>query len=458
MSAGRPQVPADLAAAVAAAAPADLLPAGRAGAVPGPVRLLAALDLGGGRWATVVRTGDGSLLGVPLLHADGGGPRRARPGDGLAEALLASLRAPEGERRDDGGWRLTALHPCRAAGERVLGVDQTHESVVVGGPTGAAAVVKWGLHLTPPRADRLLRHLDAVGFREVPRPLGSLTWRDPGSDPGSGSEVLVALAAELLPGAQDGWDWCVDDLLDHLLDRRAGRLPLGSAAAPAGVLGALVARLHRALATPSPVLPVPVAGAAPGAGPRWHAVALQALADALALTDGSVGDRLAARADRVRVALAPLASVPPGTCVQQVHGDLHVGQVLRWDGGYAVTDFDGNPVLPAAGRDEPQPTERDVAGMLRSLDHVGRIADRRTEGARRDEVERWIAAARRAFLAAYDLPVDPVLLRAFEVEQELREHVYAARHLPRWQYVPDAALGALLDDPSEAASYSLSED
>lgn len=453
MTASRSQVPAGLAAAVAHAAPADLLPAGRAGAVRRPVGLLAAFDLGDGRWATVARTGDGSLLGVPLLHVDGVGLRRARPGDGLAEALLASLAAVEEEDRDDGGWRLEALHPCRAAGERATGVDQTHESVLVGTPPDPAAVVKWGLHLSPPRAARLLRHLDAVGFRDVPRPLGSLTWQDPRS----GAEVLVALAAELLPAAQDGWDWCVDDLLDHLLDRRAGRLPLDAATAPATVLGALVARLHRALATPSLVLPVPVADAGPGAGGRWHAAALQALADALALTDGPAGDRLAARADRVRMALAPLASAPPDTRVQQVHGDLHVGQVLRWDGGYAVNDFDGNPVLPAAGREEPQPTERDVAGMLRSLDHVGRIADRRTEGARRDEVERWIAAARHAFLTGYDLPVDPVLLRAVEVEQELREHVYAARHLPRWQYVPDAALGVLLDAPTEDASHGGSE-
>ena len=32
----------------------------------------------------------------------------------------------------------------------------------------------------------------------------------------------------------------------------------------------------------------------------------------------------------------------------------------------------------------------------------------------------------------------------FAVEQECREYVYAARHLPRWLYVPDAALPALL--------------
>ena len=43
---------------------------------------------------------------------------------------------------------------------------------------------------------------------------------------------------------------------------------------------------------------------------------------------------------------------------------------------------------------------------------------------------------------------DPALLEAFRLQQVLREIVYAARHLPRWMYVPDAALPALLDEGS----------
>jgi len=40
---------------------------------------------------------------------------------------------------------------------------------------------------------------------------------------------------------------------------------------------------------------------------------------------------------------------------------------------------------------------------------------------------------------------DPRPLRAFRIQQVMREMIYAARHLPRWMYVPDAALPALLD-------------
>ena len=43
---------------------------------------------------------------------------------------------------------------------------------------------------------------------------------------------------------------------------------------------------------------------------------------------------------------------------------------------------------------------------------------------------------------------DAGLLKAFRMQQVLREIVYAAQHLPRWTYVPDAALPALLDEGS----------
>jgi maltokinase len=91
--------------------------------------------------------------------------------------------------------------------------------------------------------------------------------------------------------------------------------------------------------------------------------------------------------------------------------------------------------------------------MLRSLDHVGRVVDRRTHGGYAVQVREWIAQTRAGLLAAYrdelagagraDL-FDARLLPPFEVEQECREFVYAARHLARWTYVPDAALPALL--------------
>jgi len=61
----------------------------------------------------------------------------------------------------------------------------------------------------------------------------------------------------------------------------------------------------------------------------------------------------------------------------------------------------------------------------------------------------WIHEAQTVFMAAYsgELAIadcrhllDDRLLSPFRVEQELREFLYAERHLPRWLYVPDSAL------------------
>jgi maltokinase len=156
--------------------------------------------------------------------------------------------------------------------------------------------------------------------------------------------------------------------------------------------------------------------------------------------------------------MAPAAAAAIGsladvgvTAAIPLHGDLHVGQILRWDGGLAVSDFDGDPIAPAAWRSLPGAPTRDVAAMARAIDHVGRIVTRRRPG-RAPDVSRWAARARAAFLDAYRVGLganasvlfDERLLHPFEVVQECHEYVYAARYLPSWGYVPDAAMPELL--------------
>ena len=146
-----------------------------------------------------------------------------------------------------------------------------------------------------------------------------------------------------------------------------------------------------------------------------------------------------------------------GTLLIDVHGDLHVGQVLRHGDpvDYAVTDFDGNPVLAPGDRSARQPAALDVAGMLASLDHVGRVVVERTDGVDVDVVRTWITTEQSAFLDEYrdtlarngsaDL-LDERLLEPLRLQQECREFLYAVHHLPHWRYVPDAALLDLLPD------------
>jgi maltokinase len=99
--------------------------------------------------------------------------------------------------------------------------------------------------------------------------------------------------------------------------------------------------------------------------------------------------------------------------------------------------------------------------MLASLDHVARIADRRTDRSASAVLRRWAKAAQASFLTAVDTGLaaagrddllDVRLLGPFLVEQECRDLVYAARHLPRWRYAPWGTLAAWFgtapDDPS----------
>ena len=98
--------------------------------------------------------------------------------------------------------------------------------------------------------------------------------------------------------------------------------------------------------------------------------------------------------------------------------------------------------------------------MLRSLDHVGRSAGRRAEtrnGGRSSEpgldLEGWLRRSRERFLDAYQAGLRQparrststrTLLRAFEIEKECYEFVYAATYLPAWLWAPTEGMRALM--------------
>ncbi|MGD9954592.1 MAG: aminoglycoside phosphotransferase [Candidatus Nanopelagicales bacterium] len=424
---------------VAAADPSLVLPVRPRGAaveVAGPLALVDLVDLGGGHGVGVVQAGDGNRWTVPLVR-EADGVRRALPGDGTAERLVALLTIDPSEL--GGPYRVTTWHHEEVQGERGVTVDQTNESIVV----GERAVVKWSLHLPADGvpgspAPQRLAALAAAGFQETPQPWGTLERVV------DGVATLLAAVVEFLPGAQDGWDWMVDDVRTFA----RGDLVLDDALAPPKRLGMLTARMHAALAATGR------GQATPAQAESWAARARSDLAEAAALVTGEEGDRLRARAARIGAELDVLATAA-GTPLIDVHGDHHVGQVLRYGdpAHYAVTDFDGNPVLSPAERLERQPAAVDVAGMLASLDHVGRVVLFRTEGVDADAVRLWIDQAQHAFLHDYrdtlarmraaDL-LDEALLLPLRLHQEVREYLYAVRHLPHWVYVPDLALADLI--------------
>jgi maltokinase len=139
-----------------------------------------------------------------------------------------------------------------------------------------------------------------------------------------------------------------------------------------------------------------------------------------------------------------LAGLDAGPAPQRVHGDLHLGQVLRTGGSggdWFVIEFEGEPSRPLAERRSAQSPVRDIAGMLRSFDYAAR-----TRLPWRPE---WARLCRRAYCAGYaaragwDPRRHPGLLRAYETDRAVYEAVYEARHRPDWLPVPMAAIERL---------------
>ncbi len=378
---------------------------------------------------------DDSLSAVPVVRAPGGW-QRATAGDGTADALVRLLAQAPGH-SSHGRFSVVSWTGRYLPGrERPITVDQTNESVIV----GEQAVVKWATHLQPgphPAPGRLAA-LTAAGFTAMPTPWGVVTWT-----PEHGDETLVATVNGYLPGAVDGWTWAKDMFI-----ATATSGDLSVVAATSRALGTVVADLHTSLLGTS-------SRSTSHDAQRWRDGAFDTLAQARLLAGPANALLLTEHAEdieRILDGLSGLVDVP----VLDAHGDLHVGQVLRADDLLVITDFDGNPVLPPAERVLPVPAAVDLAGILQSLSHVAIVAATRgeLEPETLTEVDR---VSRAELYGAYldrltqdghaHLHIDSAL-DAFRLQQVLREIVYAGRHLPRWMYVPDAALPALLTEMS----------
>lgn len=428
----------DLAAAVAASTSADLLPprhVGGAHDLGGPYRLIDALPLEGGRTALAVIAAGAGLLCVPGAVIDGAFRR--------APVAAAALRAAS-----SGAFRVDVFagHP-QSDVETAIDVDQSNESVIVGGEV----VVKWQVRLVGTPVGERLRTI-ARAERDgliapgslTPRPRAVIDW----TDPRTGRQLILGTASDYLPDTTDGWTWAVELVRAHVANADdPGASPI--AVETFGHLGAMVAELHRCLASDG------IEMWQQGQIERLHSDASQDLEQAIAVMDGAEGKRLAARATAIAADLDELRGVS-STPVIHIHGDLHVGQVLRGSAGrLSIIDFDGNPVDEPASRFARHPAARDVASMMASIDHVGRVVNRRTPGVDRDAVLGWIPTAQAAFLNEYRSAcsrhgtanlLDDRLLRPLMLQQELREFRYAAAHLPHWRYVPDAVLTDMYPD------------
>jgi maltokinase len=344
----------------------------------------------------------------------------------LTRWLLAAMAAQHRAGALRFGTEPGAVIPA-TADSLVLTAEQSNTSLVF----GEDAILKvFRRPAGGPSADlEVTRALAQHGSPHVAEPLG---WLQGTVD---GQPAVLAILSRYLRSATDGWTLAatsVRDLYasDELLAADAG----GDFAPEAHRLGEATAEVHRTLADAFGSFQLPA-----GAHRDLAGQMLSRLDVALAEVP-----ELAPHAKPLAAAFAELAAIDEPLLVQRIHGDYHLGQVMRTPAGWVVLDFEGEPAAPPGQRRAPACALRDVAGMLRSFDYAARHQEpgHPDPGRIRVAARDWAGRSQSAFCDGYAQAggTDPrkhvTLLRALILDKAVYEVRYEARHRPSWLPIP----------------------
>ena len=331
-------------------------------------------------------------------------------------------------------------------------------------------------------------------FKQIPPFAGSIEFD--GLAATDGKLANLALLQGLVANEGDGWKWTLEEL-DRYYEACAP-LPFpeelsGEVQAPlelsenpptevaldrlglylesSAILGRRTAELHLALARPTddpafaPETLTDVDLSAQFASIQQHASSvLDMLKERLAYLPDEVVEVATSVLSRRRQILdrfGPLNGDFPPIQRIRIHGDYHLGQVLRVKTDFVILDFEGEPARPLAVRRSKQCPLKDVAGMLRSFGYAAyaslmNYTARHPEDLTRLEpwAQLWERLVATEFLRAYYqaaqgpdfLPPGNAefrkLLDVFLLDKALYEVLYELNSRPTWVRIP--LMGILL--------------
>lgn len=301
-----------------------------------------------------------------------------------------------------------------------------------------------------------------AGFRGTPRLIASARFVD------DAGEWATAMMQELVPGAVDAWTYALERGKKYFAAPKTAD-PTNDFLGDARRLGVITRDMHDALASeddsPSDFAPEAIE---PDDLDRWIARTQRQITESLALLERAVGspsfpkERVAEAQALIRRRdhyLGWIAEIDDalGEDVgmrSRVHGDYHLGQVLRASNGdFKIIDFEGEPSKPLEERREKTSPLRDVAGMLRSFAYAAATLASSVEKqldmpTRELRIARWERDVRAAFLDGYlaadddegILPEDTAhvrkLIALFEAEKAFYELAYEINNRPAWIGIP----------------------
>src|ERR1035438_8075534 len=318
--------------------------------------------------------------------------------------------------------------PVRFAREAGATIDTDLDSLVLTGEQSntslmyaETSILKIFRRLSPgPNPDlEVPRALARLGSPHVAEPLG---WIETRMD---GAPTILGILSRYLRAAANGWSLAaasVRDLYAYAEEGIHAADAGGDLAGEAHRLGVATAEVHRDLAEAFGTDELPPDAATDLARQMFHRleVALAAVPE------------LVRHADLIGSAFSDLAKLNQPLLVQRVHGDYHLGQVMRTRTGWVVLDFEGEPAVPLAQRRARSPALRDVAGMLRSFDYAARhqLRSHADQARVHDAAREWVRRNQAAFCSGYaeaggmDPAAHATLLRALVLDKAVYEVMY----------------------------------